>query len=839
MQKKLKKIRLSPVLMTVVAIAAPLSLSLPATGTTKLTPVGSEVRSLPQKTVAAPRRVALQNRGASVKNVVVETVSAPSMASPAEMLAQTPEGSAQPNSTINQTPETPTTPIIRPPGTEGAPQQETPNRIQVPIDSDAPSPPSNPNNPAIQPSTPANSQPNQTTPNSETPVVPGVQSPGTEGAPQQETPNQIQVPINPGTPSIENNINPPASEPTTPATPAPGNTQPETAPAASEPRVLVSEVVVTTEQGQLSEGLQNEVYRAIQTQPGRITTRSQLQEDINAVFATGFFSNVRAQPEDTPLGVRVSFVVQPNPVLRDVNIEANAGTGVESVLSAKAVDDIFREQYGSILNLRRLQEDIKRLNQVYQDQGYVLAQVVDTQVAENGNVTLQVAEGVVEDIQVNFRNNEGEETNDEGEPIEGRTRPFIITRELELKPGQVFNRNTVQRDLQRVYGLGLFEDVNVSLNPGQDPRKVTVVVNVDERNSGSIAAGAGFSSASGLFGTVSYQQQNLGGNNQKLGAEVQIGQRERLFDISFTDPWIAGDPYRTSYTVNAFQRRSISLIFSGNDDDDDIELVGTNDRPRVRRLGGAVNFTRPLGRNPLRKSEWTASAGVEYQRVSIRDDDGDIRPRGELDGEEIDLSFSGDGTDDLFTFQLGAVRDRRDNPLRPTSGSLLRFGVEQSVPIGKGSILLNRLRGSYSQYIPVNFTNFNNGPETLAFNLQAGTILGDLPPYEAFSLGGSNSVRGFDEGNLGSGRSFVQASAEYRFPILSAVGGALFVDAATDLGTGDNVPGNPAGLLDKPGSGLGYGVGIRVQSPLGPLRIDYGFNTEGDSRINFGIGERF
>lgn len=818
------------------AIAAPFSLSLPATGkTAKVTAIRSEARSLPQK-IGSHSRVALQNRAASVKNVVVETVvPASGMASPAEMLkAQTPPDRTQTNSTTNLT-QTPVTPTIRPPGTEGTPQQETPNRIQVPIDSDAPQPSSNPNNPAIQPSTPA-TQPNQLTPNTEIPDAPGVQSPGTEGSPQQETPNQIQVPINPGTPSIDNNINPPASEP--PVPPSPGTTQP-TAPAASEPRVLVSEVVVTTEQGQLSEGLQNEVYRAIQTQPGRITTRSQLQEDINAVFATGFFSNVRAQPEDTPLGVRVSFVVQPNPVLRDVDIEANAGTGVPSVLSDQAVDDIFREQYGSILNLRRLQESIKRLNKLYQDQGYVLAQVVDTQVAENGNVTLQVAEGVVEDIQVNFRNKEGEETNDEGEPIKGRTRPFIITRELELKPGQVFNRNTVQRDLQRVYGLGLFEDVNVSLNPGQDPRKVTVVVNVDERNSGSIAAGAGFSSASGLFGTVSYQQQNLGGNNQKLGAEVQIGQRERLFDFSFTDPWIAGDPYRTSYTVNAFQRRSISLIFSGNDDDEDIELVGTDDRPRVRRLGGAVNFTRPLSRNPLRKSEWTASAGVEYQRVSIRDDDGDIRPRGEIDGEEIDLSFSGDGTDDLLTLQVGAVRDRRNNPLRPTSGSLLRFGVEQSVPIGKGSILLNRLRGSYSQYLPVNFTNFNDGPETLAFNLQAGTILGDLPPYEAFSLGGSNSVRGFDEGDLGSGRSFVQASAEYRFPILSAVGGALFVDAATDLGTGDNVPGNPAGLLDKPGSGLGYGVGIRVQSPLGPLRLDYGFNTEGDSRINFGIGERF
>ncbi len=86
---------------------------------------------------------------------------------------------------------------------------------------------------------------------------------------------------------------------------------------------------------------------------------------------------------------------------------------------------------------------------------------------------------------------------------------------MQLKPGQVFNRNTVQRDLQRVYGLGIFEDVNVSLDPGSDPSKVDVVVNVAERSSGSIAAGAGISSASGLFGTVSYQQQNLNGRNQR------------------------------------------------------------------------------------------------------------------------------------------------------------------------------------------------------------------------------------------------------------------------------------------------------------------------------------
>ncbi|MGK7925446.1 MAG: BamA/TamA family outer membrane protein, partial [Spirulina sp.] len=125
------------------------------------------------------------------------------------------------------------------------------------------------------------------------------------------------------------------------------------------------------------------------------------------------------------------------------------------------------------------------------------------------------------------------------------------------------------------------------------------------------------------------------------------------------------------------------------------------------------------------------------------------------------------------------------------------------------------------------------------FNLQAGTIIGDLPPYEAFSIGGANSVRGFAEGDLGSGRSYFQATAEYRFPILSFVGGALFVDYGTDLGTADDVPGNPASVRGKPGSGFGYGVGVRIQSPLGPIRVDYGFNDDGDSRLHFGIGERF
>lgn len=673
----------------------------------------------------------------------------------------------------------------------------------------------------------------QSPPTPETePVVP---PPGTQSTPQQETPDTIEFDLTPGTPSQPNLELP---EPREQPAPTPEDGQPATPPETEQPapanqpeaRVLVGEVVVTGVEGEL----ENEVYQAIRTRPGQTATRSQLQEDVNAIYATGFFSNARVEPQDTPLGVRVVFVVQPNPVLRQVVVVPVPADQGQRALPQKVIDDTFSPQYGRTLNIRELQEGIKKLNQWYKQNGYDLAQVVAApQIAEDGTVRLEVAEGLIEDIQVRFLNKDGEATNDQGQAIRGRTRDFIITREIELNSGEVFNRTKAERDLRRVFRLGIFEDVRLSFKPGQDPRKVVVVVDVIEKNTGSVAAGAGISSASGLFGTISYQEQNLGGNNQKLGAELQVGQRELLFDVNFTDPWIAGDPYRTSYTVNGFRRRSISLIFDGGDTE--VELPD-GDRPRVLRLGGGVTFTRPLSQNVFEDPEWRASLGLQYQRVSIRNSDGDISPKDELGN---DLSFSGEGKDDLLTVQFGVVRDRRNSAVIPTSGSLLRLGVEQSIPVGAGGILFNRLRGSYSYYLPVKYTNFSSGPQALAFNVQAGTVVGDLPPYEAFSLGGSNSVRGFEEGDVGSGRSFIQATAEYRFPIFSIVGGALFVDAATDLGTGSSVPGDPAGVRGKPGSGFGYGLGVRVQSPLGPIRIDYGFNNEGDSRLHFGIGERF
>jgi outer membrane protein insertion porin family len=657
--------------------------------------------------------------------------------------------------------------------------------------------------------------------------------------PAPQTPPKVEVaPAKPSSPTVT----PPSSPlPTTPPG-SPGSFP--SSPAGSsqgEPRVLVSEIQVKGVEGNPDEAkLLDAVYSAIQTRPGLPTTSSQLQADLNAVFGTGYFANVDFTPEDTALGVKITFVVQPNPTLKDVRTDG------ATVLPADILKKTFAPQYGQVLNFNELQTGVKLINRWYQDQGYVLAQVIDaTKVSPDGVVTLSIAEGVVDSIDVTFVNVDGLDKDPDGKPLRGRTQEYVIKREFSLQPGSIFNRAQAEKDLQRLAGLGIFQDVHLDLKPAEsDPKKVVVVAQVVESRTGSIGASGGFSSSSGIFGSLSLGQENFRGRNQKLRSEITLGQRDFLFDLSYTDPWLKGDKHRTAMVINGFRRSSSSLIFTGGDRDVNLP---NGDSPRILRTGAGIQFSRPLSKNVFEPSEWSASLGLQYQRVAIRDSKGRNRSQDELGN---DLTFSGDKTDDLVLAQMGLARDHRNDRLQPTSGSISRLTMDQSIPIGSGSILFNRVRLSHSQYLPFNVLKFSEGcrkakpsvsdcPQTLAFNIQAGTILGDLPPYEAFALGGANSVRGWSEGSVGSGRNFLQLTAEYRFPLFSFVGGALFADYGTDLGSGKNVPGQPAEIRDKPGNGYGIGIGVRVKSPLGPIRADYSILTEGDTKFQFGIGERF
>lgn len=587
------------------------------------------------------------------------------------------------------------------------------------------------------------------------------------------------------------------------------SSKPTPAPVAPKP-TATNDVTVTATDVQVvgaNDELQQIVRNAVSTRLGSYTSQSQLGKDVQAILATGLFADARATTSSNSAGVKVVYQVQPA-VLRSVQL-----VGAQ-VLTPDVANNIFKSQIGSPSSPNALRQAAQQINEWYKQNGYILAQVLTLRPRSDGVVSVEVAEGVVGDVKIRFLDKDGK-------PTKGRTKEDFITRQLKLKPGQIFRVDVARQDLQQLGQTGLFEKANVALNG--DATKVDVSYDLTELPARAVNAGGGYSGETGFYGTLSYKDQNLGGINQQLAANVQLSTRDVQFDGKFTNPNLSSDPNSLGYTISAFRRRGLSDTFS-----DEIKLPN-GDQAREGKFGGGITFSKPI-------NDWQTSVGLNYTRTSIRDSNGNISP---TDAQGHQLSFSNSGVDDLVTVSAGVSRDLRDNAVNPTKGSVLSFSTEQSIPVGMGNILMNRVQANYSQYVPVGLLNNSDKKDVFAFNVQGGTTIGDLPPYQAFNLGGINSVRGYGTNELASGRSYVLATAEYRFPIYKPIGGVLFADFGSDLGTAASVPGEPGVARDKPGSGFGYGAGLRVNSPIGVIRADYGFNDQGESRLQFGVGQRF
>ncbi len=586
----------------------------------------------------------------------------------------------------------------------------------------------------------------------------------------------------------------------------------------SVPQSPSTDLVVTATDVKIegaTEELEQVIRSKIKTQAGGETSQSQLQQDVAAILDTGLFINARVNSSTTPTGLNVVYQVQPV-IVRSIQLSG------AKALTYQVAWERFQPQVGTAISPNGLKAVVEQINKWYADNGYKIARVISITPTQDGILTVNVGEGVVGSVQLRFVNEEGKTVDDKGKPLTGRTKQDFLRQQLKLKSGQLFQESVVKQDLQQLYKTGLFENVNVAFEG--DATKLDVIYQLKELGARSVNVGGNYSADQGIVGTLTYNDRNIGGNNDTLGVNVQVGRRDIQFETKFTSPYRTSNPDRLGYSITTFRKRGLSDTFDG-----DVKLTD-GDRIREGKIGGSISFQRPI-------DDWDTSLGFNYTRVSIRDREGTITP---FDEQGNQLSFSGSGIDDLATVSFTATKDFRDNPSNPTSGSILKLSTEQSVPIGNGQISMNRIKANYTQFTPFKLFE-SKKPQVVALNLQAGTVLGDLPPYETFNLGGPNSVRGYDGGDIASGRTYVLASAEYRFPIpvLDALGGVVFADFASDLGSGETVLDNPGGVRGKPGTGFGYGAGLRFDSPLGLIRADFGLNDQGESRLHFGIGHRF
>ncbi|MCP9829890.1 BamA/TamA family outer membrane protein [Synechococcus sp. HJ21-Hayes] len=703
----------------------------------------------------------------------------------------------------------------------------------------------------------------------------------------------------------------PAAAPAPAQAPAPSESlAPE---AKAEPRVLISEVVVKGIEGHPErERLELAVYDAMATRPGTRVTRAELQNDLSAIYATGWFSDVRIQPVDSPLGVQVVVTVAPNPVLTKVELD---GVGAKTKLPSNLIPDIFAADYGKTLNLNSLQIRIAELQKWYADQGYSLARVTGpTRVSPEGVAQLQVREGTVLGVEVQFLDKEGSATNDKGQPYRGKSKPWVITREISIKPGDTFNRRRLEDDIKRLYGTGLFGDVKVTLRPAAgNPGEVTIVLGVVEQSTGSLSGGLGYSQSQGVFGQVQIQDSNMLGRAWDLALNFTYGQYGGLADLSFTDPWIKGDKYRTAFRARLFLSREVPQIFQSQNNGSiytvsDVssgfysapstaiayqsnssvqggpyaspaaakasnQALGVNNNwfaldgnsIAIQRVGGSIQFVRPLnGGDPFKRAPWAVVVGFNAQEATPMNFSGTAMPYGvstnNFNNGQTTVSNvicvayncqNGATKNPLVGVRVAATMNNLNDPRNPTKGNFLSLGTEQFVSVGPNSPTFNRLRASYTHYIPVNWLKVFKGcrpkpgqaadcKQALAFQASVGGNLGNLPVYEAFCLGGSNSVRGYYDCDLAVGKSFGEATLEYRFPLFSIISGELFVDGGTAFGSQASVTGNPGGLLLKPGQGFSVGTGLIVTTPVGPLRLEVASQDfTGEYRFNLGVGWKF
>ena len=582
----------------------------------------------------------------------------------------------------------------------------------------------------------------------------------------------------------------------------------QTAPSSHQEENKLAPYIGKTITKQIIEGNvtvpEAEIAAALKTKPGMQFTEAGLSEDLSAIYDLGWFYDLRPEFKTVPEGVQVIYYVMENPVYQKTDVEGN------TVLNKQRVASFFDLEQGKIANLKDINKCVQKLEEEYRSNGYILARVTDVHMEKDGTLKVAVNEGIVEGFKVKGN---------------VKTKDYVVTREMKLKKGEPFNAKAARRSMQRVYNLGYFEDVNIKLNPGREPNGVEVEISVVEMNTGTFGIGAGYSNADGFVGMVSIGDKNFRGIGDKINLRWEFGGEDnKNYDFSYTRPWL--DDKETSATINLYDITNEYADY--NIDGDEIA------RYDKKRRGQEITFSRRT------HNEFVSN----YITIKNRDD----IYKGPADGYEDDvnqyyekkfvqsLHFKKEwmpqtpeerrkenfGVTRSITF--GRVYDSRDNVYDPHEGKRIGYSVEWAGGMG-GDFDFTKWTADWRYY-------FRAGGESVwALNLGAGYASGDMPLSQRFTMGGSDTLRGYEDDQF-RGNSMLKATLEYRFPIVKKVQGVLFTDNgyAWDKRHEDEFD---MGLLKN-----SYGVGLRINSPLGPVKLDYGYGEDG-GKFHFSFGGQF
>ena len=564
---------------------------------------------------------------------------------------------------------------------------------------------------------------------------------------------------------------------------------------------------------------QSEITDKMQMKAGEEYTREKMQADLKTIYETGYFTEkMKAIPTTNPDGtVSVKIVVEENIPVKDFTIEGNSVISTEDILAT------LTGMKGKPQNITQLNIAISKIQELYQEKGYILARIDSVTDDPDGTINISIKEGIIDKIMI-----EGNE----------KTKDYIVARNILTEPGMIYNENLIKEDLVRLYATQAFKDVTREIEPSEEiPDAYDITIKIQEQRTASISVGGGLDTVTGLFGSMGITENNFRGRCERLSLTGLVGTGVILNDSSVKDHMNiqAELSYFKPYFYNADTSLNTRIFFRD---------FGSYQVPLAveRRYGGEVTLAHKLKFN--RHATATFSLGAENIDVKEGDFNGisALYRRYNIPISERAKQLEGG----LFlSLSPALLYDTRDSATVTRHGTMASLRFDENIGLNGFDKTNGKLTGMIKQYIPV------AKKSSLSFTVKGGgAIHGDIPEVMAYRLGGPYTVRGFKMSGVGTGNAFIMGSAEFATPIpfldrtriafLNNLRFTVWADAGKVFdGTITNQ------LYDRPMYAVSAGVGLKVFIPgMGPLSIDYGIpltnpgsNGSKNGYFTFGVGD--